>query len=69
MSPATQDHCPVQLGGLLGGVLLTQIVDSAVHLAQPMLIADLSGSLGSAAMRPRLFLLLKPHRRLWRWPG
>lgn len=34
---------------MLSGVLLTQIVNSAVHLAQPLLIADLSGSLGSAA--------------------
>lgn len=40
---------PVRLGGLLSGVLLTQIVNSAVHLAQPLLVADLSGSLGSAA--------------------
>lgn len=39
----------VRLGGLLSGVLLTQIVNSAVHLAQPLLVADLSGSLGSAA--------------------
>jgi MFS family permease len=35
---------------LLSGVILTQVVDSAVHLAQPMLIADLSGSMGKAAM-------------------
>jgi MFS family permease len=39
----------VRLGGLLSGVLLTQIVNSAVHLAQPLLVADMSGSLGSAA--------------------
>ena len=39
----------VRLGGLLSGVLVTQIVNSAVHLAQPLLIADLSGSLGRAA--------------------
>lgn len=39
----------VRLGGLLSGVLVTQIVNSAVHLAQPLLVADLSGSLGSAA--------------------
>lgn len=43
------DTDSVRLGGLLSGVLLTQIVNSAVHLAQPLLIADLSGSLGSAA--------------------
>jgi MFS family permease len=39
----------VPLGGLLGGVLATQVVNSAVHLAQPLLIAKLSGSLGTAA--------------------
>ena len=41
---------PVRLGGLLSGVLVTQIVNSAVHLAQPLLIADLSGSMGKAAV-------------------
>ena len=40
---------PVRLGGLLTGVGVTQIVNSAVHLAQPLLIADLSGSMGKAA--------------------
>jgi MFS family permease len=49
MSRATHGDRSVRLGGLLSGVLLTQIVNSAVHLAQPLLIADLSGSLGSAA--------------------
>ncbi|MDY6999744.1 MAG: MFS transporter [Actinomycetota bacterium] len=39
----------VRLGGLLSGVVLTQIVDSAMHLAQPLLVAHLSGSLGLAA--------------------
>jgi len=39
----------VRLGGLLSGVLVTQVVNSAVHLAQPLLIADLSGSMGKAA--------------------
>ncbi|EHB55745.1 major facilitator superfamily MFS_1 [Mycolicibacterium rhodesiae JS60] len=48
MSSAT-DTDSVRLGGLLSGVLLTQIVNSAVHLAQPLLVADMSGSLGSAA--------------------
>lgn len=43
------DAHSVRLGGLLSGVVLTQIVNSAVHLAQPLLVADLSGSLGSAA--------------------
>lgn len=40
---------PVPLGGFLCGVFLTQIVDSAMHLAQPLLVAKTSGSLGSAA--------------------
>ncbi len=39
----------VRLSGLLSGVFVTQIVNSAVHLAQPLLVADMSGSLGSAA--------------------
>ena len=39
----------MRLGGLLSGVLVTQVVNSAVHLAQPLLIADLSGSMGKAA--------------------
>ncbi|MCX2933876.1 MFS transporter [Mycobacterium sp. CVI_P3] len=43
------DTDSVRLGGLLSGVLVTQIVNSAVHLAQPLLVADLSGSLGTAA--------------------
>jgi predicted MFS family arabinose efflux permease len=43
------DTDSVRLGGLLSGVFLTQIVNSAVHLAQPLLVAHLSGSLGSAA--------------------
>ncbi|WP_099024228.1 MFS transporter [Mycolicibacterium palauense] len=38
-----------RLGGLLSGVVATQIVDSAMHLAQPLLVAHLSGSLGLAA--------------------
>ncbi|AQT78402.1 hypothetical protein B1R94_02850 [Mycolicibacterium litorale] len=49
MGLATPDTSSVRLGGLLSGVLVTQVVNSAVHLAQPLLIADLSGSLGSAA--------------------
>lgn len=40
---------PIRLGGFLGGVFLTQIVDSALHLAQPLLLAKISGSLGGAA--------------------
>jgi predicted MFS family arabinose efflux permease len=42
-------HHPARLGGFLGGVFLTQIVDSALHLAQPLLLAKISGSLGGAA--------------------
>ncbi|GAY14232.1 MFS transporter [Mycobacterium sp. shizuoka-1] len=49
MSAVAAEDNSVRLGGLLGGVLLTQIVNSAVHLAQPLLVADMSGSLGSAA--------------------
>ena len=47
---ATQtSHPPIPLGGLLSGVWFTQCVDSALHLAQPLLMAKLSGSLGGAA--------------------
>ena len=51
MSEAETSHKkkPVPLGGFLCGVFLTQIVDSAMHLAQPLLVAKTSGSLGSAA--------------------
>ena len=37
------------LAGFLGGTLLTQIVNNALHLAQPLLMAHLTGSLGWAA--------------------
>ncbi len=40
---------PAPLAGFLGGVALSQVVNSALHLAQPLLIAQLSGSLGHAA--------------------
>ncbi|MFI5347391.1 MAG: MFS transporter [Elusimicrobiota bacterium] len=40
---------PAPLSGFLGGVALSQVVNSALHLAQPLLIAQLSGSLGHAA--------------------
>ena len=40
---------PIRLKGFLGGIFLTQLVDSALHLAQPLLLAKLSGSLGGAA--------------------
>jgi len=49
MPRLTTSDQPDRLTGLLGGVLLTQVANSAVHLAQPLLIADLSGSLGAAA--------------------
>ncbi|MGY4710928.1 MFS transporter [Mycolicibacterium sp. CBM1] len=49
MSLSSSETDSVRLGGLMSGVLVTQIVNSAVHLAQPLLVADLSGSLGSAA--------------------
>jgi predicted MFS family arabinose efflux permease len=39
----------VPLAGYLGGVLLTQIVNSALHLAQPLLMVQLSGSMAHAA--------------------
>ncbi|MDD5302116.1 MAG: MFS transporter [Elusimicrobia bacterium] len=37
------------LGGFLGGVLISQIVNNALHLAQPLLMSRLTGSLGWAA--------------------
>ena len=37
------------VAGFLGGVVLSQVVNNALHLAQPILIAELSGSLGKAA--------------------
>lgn len=45
-------HSPdktIRLEGFLAGAFLTQLVDSALHLAQPLLLAKLSGSLGGAA--------------------
>jgi MFS family permease len=45
----SEEHPTVPLGGFLSGIFLTQIVDSALHLAQPLLLAKLSGSLGGAA--------------------
>lgn len=41
---------PVRMTGFLTGVGLTQIVDSALHLAQPLLLAKISGSMGEAAL-------------------
>ncbi len=59
MSPAMAEVSPVEslrlaeprapLAGFLGGVLLSQIVNSALHLAQPLLVLELTGSPGKAA--------------------
>jgi len=38
-----------QVGGFVGGVVCTQFVNSAFHLAQPLLMADITGSIGHAA--------------------
>lgn len=48
-SPPSREEHPIRLGGFLSGIFLTQFVDSALHLAQPLLLAKLSGSLGGAA--------------------
>ncbi len=48
-SAIPESQHPIRLTGFLGGVFLTQLVDSALHLAQPLLLAKLSGSLGGAA--------------------
>ena len=47
MTPEPRERAP--LGAFLGGVLASQTVNNALHLAQPLLIARLSGSLGEAA--------------------
>ena len=39
----------VPLTGFLGGVLVSQIANNALHLAQPLLMTQLSGSMGLAA--------------------
>jgi Major Facilitator Superfamily len=49
MSREQRSGKPVPLSAFLGGVFLTQVVDSALHLAQPLLIAKSAGSLGGAA--------------------
>jgi MFS family permease len=49
MSELSSSRHPTRLSGFLGGVFLTQIVDSALHLAQPLLLAKISGSMGGAA--------------------
>jgi predicted MFS family arabinose efflux permease len=49
-SPAAAQTAPAPLAGFLSGVLLTQVVNSALHLAQPLLMISLSGgSLATAA--------------------
>jgi len=45
--PAPAPRAP--LAGFLGGVLLSQVVNSALHLAQPLLVLELTGSPGKAA--------------------
>lgn len=46
-APSAPRRAPA--GAFLGGVLLTQIVNNALHLAQPLLMSHLTGSLGWAA--------------------
>ena len=38
------------LGGFVAGVLASQVVNNALHIIQPLLIAELSGSLALAAL-------------------
>lgn len=42
-------RAPAPLGGFVAGVLSSQISNNAMHLVQPLVIAELSGSLGLAA--------------------
>ncbi len=39
-----------RLDGFIGGVLVSQVANNALHLAQPLLVYRLSGSLGFAAL-------------------
>jgi MFS family permease len=50
--PVSPVPAPVRapLGGLVAGVLSSQIVNNALHIIQPLLIAELSGSLALAAV-------------------
>jgi len=50
MALEATDVKPVPVGGLLGGVLVSQVANSALHLAQPLLILKISGSFGDAAL-------------------
>ena len=51
--PAVRSSSPAPrrspMAGFVGGTLATQIVNNALHLAQPLLMAHLTGSLGWAA--------------------
>lgn len=48
LSPDKRPATPV--GAFVAGTLASQIVNNALHLAQPLLIMQLSGSLGAAAL-------------------
>jgi predicted MFS family arabinose efflux permease len=51
-APTTAEEIPSKppVGGFIAGVLASQVVNNALHLAQPLLIMQLSGSLGKAAL-------------------
>lgn len=49
VEPVREARAPAPLGGFLTGVLLSQVVNSALHLAQPLLVYELTGSAGKAA--------------------
>ncbi len=50
MAPEAAAQKRVSLGGLLGGVFVSELANSALHLAQPLLILKLSRSFGDAAL-------------------
>ncbi|HVA66102.1 MAG TPA: MFS transporter [Elusimicrobiota bacterium] len=50
MAPEAAAQKRVPLGGLLGGAFVSELANSALHLAQPLLILKLSGSFGDAAL-------------------
>lgn len=43
-------RAPAPLGGYVAGILSSQVSNNAMHLVQPLVIAELSGSLGLAAL-------------------
>ena len=43
------DNKSIPISGFLSGVLCTQFVNSALHIAQPLLMAEITGSYGHAA--------------------